>query len=266
MPLNPDSLARSNVTERLFEWQSEDASTPLVTVIVPVFNYAHYVREALDSVRAQTLSSIDLIVIDDASTDDSSGVVTAWLKEHHERFCRAILLRQVRNSGLSVVRNLGFQTARTEFVFPLDADNMIYPTCLEKMTRALADSRCAFAYCIIERFGPTADHVDFPLIHLRQWEPSALAESNYIDAMSLFRKQTWEAAGRYTEPHRYGWEDYEMWFKVARINGRGLHIPQILARYRVHSASMLNTVTNESHAQGVLRPYLRETYPEFFAK
>lgn len=264
--LNSGEPPSPAIAEKVFAWESEASSSALVTVVVPVHNYAHYVCEALESVHSQTLAEIDLIIVDDASTDNSAQVVTAWLEEHHKRFSKATFFQQSKNSGLSVVRNLGFAQARTEFVFPLDADNMIYPHCLEKMARALSGSRCAFAYCIIERFGSAGEHRDFPLFHLRQWEPASLADGNYIDAMSLFRKQTWEAAGGYTEPHRYGWEDYEMWFKIARINGSGLHIPQILARYRVHNASMLNTVTNVSDAQELLRRYLRDTYPEFFAK
>jgi GT2 family glycosyltransferase len=250
----------------LFSASGDEVTVPEVTVVVPVYNYAHYVVETLDSVRKQTIKDLDLIVVDDCSTDDSASVITAWMEEHGKRFRKATLFRQDKNSGLGAVRNQAFENAETKFVFPLDADNVIYPSCMEKLARALAASRCAFAYCILERFCQDIGQRGFPLMNLRQWDPSALGNGNYIDAMALIRKDAWRMAGKYEESLRLGWEDYELWLNIARCNGGGVHVPQILGRYRVHRSSMLNKVSNTTASQKKLSKYLRETYPEFFAK
>jgi glycosyltransferase involved in cell wall biosynthesis len=238
---------------------------PSVTVIVPLHNYAAHVGAALESVRNQTLAELDLIVVDDASTDGGGTVVQAWLAAHGGRFRRARLLRHPQNAGLAVTRNRGFVAAATPFVLPLDADNELYPTCLEKLLRSLQPSPAAFAFCLVEQFGPGLPSDEPPLMHLHPWNPDRLTAGNYIDAMCLLRRAAWEAVGGYTlTMPAPGWEDYDLWLKLARASQRGLQVPQILARYRVHPHSMLRAITNRKDSQSMLRSYLQRTYPERF--
>ena len=253
-------------TETLFLHERQNTAAPSVTVVIPLYNYGRFVTETLDSVAAQTIKELDVIVVDDCSTDDSASVAHRWMAEHSARFRRAVLLRHLVNGGLAATRNAGFSHSATEFVFPLDAYNLLYPTCLEKLTSSLARTRATFAYCIVERFLTPSGTVPPPfLMHIHPWHPDSLAIGNKIDAMVLLRKCVWEEVDGYslTMP-RQGWEDYDLWFKIARLCGYGLHVPQILARYRVHGDSMLHTVTDANAGIGVLRTYLRENYPEFF--
>src|SRR5262249_33783070 len=81
--------------------------------------------------------------------------------------------------------------------------------------------------------------------------------------MVLLRKSIWEKLGGYsTNMPVMGWEDFDLWFKLARAKGWGILVPQILTRYRVHGSSMLRTVTNPR--ADALGSHLRSTYPEFF--
>ena len=254
------------VTETLFSHEQQNNAKPGATVVVPLYNYGHFIAETLDSVAAQTVRNLDVIVIDDCSTDDSAEVARCWMTEHASRFRKAVLLRHIANAGLAATRNTGFARGMTEFIFPLDADNLLYPTCLQKLTESLAHSRAAFAYCLVERFLTPPGAVPAPLLmHLHPWHPDTLHIGNKIDAMVLHRRSVWKEAGGYSlSMPRQGWEDYDFWFKIARLGGYGLHVPQILARYRVHAESMLHTVTNENAGIEVLRVHLRKTYPEFF--
>lgn len=252
--------------ETLFLHERKNAAAPKVTVVIPLYNYGCFVREALDSAAVQTIGDLDVVVVDDCSTDNSAAVACRWMTEHSARFRRAVVLRHLVNGGLATTRNTGFSQSKTEFVFPLDADNMLYPTCLKKLTRSLVDTRAAFAYCIVERFLTPHGEVPPPyLMHLHPWLPDALSSGNRIDAMVLLRMSAWEKVGGYslTMPCP-GWEDYDFWFKIARMGGYGLHVPQILARYRVHVSSMLHTVTNKTKNIELLLTYLRDTYPEFY--
>jgi len=253
-------------TEALFLHERENTAIAPVTVVIPLYNYGNFITETLDSVARQTIKDLEVILVDDCSKDDSAAVACRWLEAHSTRFRRAMVVRHLVNGGLAASRNTGFGKADTEFVFPLDADNLLYPTCLAKLTQSLAHSRAAFAYCLIERFlTPSGEVPDPALLHLHQWSPETLGNGNKIDAMVLHRMSAWLRTGGYslTMPCQ-GWEDYELWFRIARTGGYGLHVPQILARYRVHGGSMLHTLTNTRRNAESLVAYLRNAYPEFY--
>jgi len=237
--------------------QQEKGGAPAVTVAITLYNYRDFIRSCLESVKTQTISELDLIVVDDCSTDRGIETAQEWLRENGSRFNRYLVVRHAANQGLSTARNSGFARARTEYVFVLDADNLLYPRCLERLTDALNRSQASFAYCYLEKFGGVR-----ALQNLKPWEPDKLCQGNTIDAMVLLRKSMWEAVGGYSTDMRLGWEDFELWFKIAKAQGWGILVPEILGRYRVHSASMLGTVTNPNAAK--IWTHLRSKHPEFF--
>ncbi|MGH9459575.1 MAG: glycosyltransferase family 2 protein [Vicinamibacteria bacterium] len=228
-----------------------------ITVSVSVYNYRQYIVPCLESVGNQTVAELDLVVVDDGSDDGSLEIVGDWLDKNGDRFNRYRLVRHEVNSGLAAARNSGFLFARTEAVFVLDADNLLYPRCLERLQAALDNSAASFAYCYLEKFGDLSC-----LQNTAAWDPGALQYGNIIDAMVLLRKKAWEEVGGYSRLDVMGWEDFDLWFKMARLGRWGVQIPEILARYRVHGQSMLKNVTNPSVDK--LWHYLRGTYPEFF--
>jgi glycosyltransferase involved in cell wall biosynthesis/GT2 family glycosyltransferase len=209
-----------------------------VTVAIPLFNYAGFVIEALDSVAAQTLAPLDLIVVDDASTDDGLAVARDWIERNHRRFNRALLLRNRANAGLSRTRNAAFDAAETAWVLPLDADNRLLPECCARTLAAAQAASAAFAYPRIRYFGGI-DHE----IGLSPWTPTRLAGGNYIDALALVNRAAWAAVGGYA-PIEHGWEDYDFWCRFAERGLIGVNVPELLAEYRVHGASMLHTATD----------------------
>ena len=226
-----------------------------VTVIVPVFNYADYVTEALASVAAQTLEKIDLVVVDDHSPDDSAHMVIAWATAHEARFNRIVVLRHRANAGLGFTRNSGFANAETSFVLPLDADNRLRPNAGEVLLRHAVESGAAFAYPQIQEFGDS-DKVfgtePYSVLHLQR--------GNYIDAMALVRKSAWAAAGGYDHV-QYGWEDFDLWCRLAERGHFGVNVPEVLADYRVHKNSMLHTMTEIQDHKNDLVADLKRRHP-----
>jgi glycosyltransferase involved in cell wall biosynthesis len=218
-------------------WRSGRAAGAAVTIVVPVYNYADFVGEALASAAAQTLGAIDLVVVDDASPDDATDMVQLWLKANAGRFGSAMLLRHKFNAGLGFARNSGLAAAETPFVLPLDADNRLRPRAAETLLAALESSRGAFAYPAIQQFGDKSD-----VIGAARFSVPALQQGNYIDAMALVRKSAWAAAGGYDNV-RYGWEDYDFWCRLAERGHFGIAVTEVLADYRVHAKSMLHTTT-----------------------
>ena len=133
--------------------------------------------------KSQTLKDLDLIVVDDCSTDGSLTVVTDWLEKNETAFRDVLLIRHKSNRGLPYARNTAFAHARTDFVFVLDADNLLYPRCLERLLGALEHCDASFAYCLLEKFGEETG-----IGNTKPWNPIALQHGNFIDAMVLHRK------------------------------------------------------------------------------
>lgn len=241
---------------------------PQVAVLISLYNYSKYVCEAMDSVAAQTLRNLELVVCNDCSTDDSANVALSWMKEHTERFQRLALIENDANSGLSATRNASVAFARAPFLFIFDADNKIYPRCLERSFDVLqdADSKAAFVYSFREIFDE--EHLDqHALENLADWDPNSLRDGNTIDAMVLHRRTALEAVGGYSADEcfgRLGWEDFELWFKYAQAGFYGIKIHQPLCSYRIHWGSMLQTTTNRENNLRLLWKQLRLRYPKFF--
>lgn len=229
--------------ETVFEHVRDVEPPPdLVTVAVSLYNYAQFLPDCLDSVMAQRHSAIELVVVDDVSTeDDSIAVAHAWMQAHTERFSRVLLLRHKRNQGLAQARNTAFEHARASHVFVMDADNAIYPRAIGRLHQAIATSGAAAAYTQMELFG-TKNTVGLADI----WRPEWLQHANYIDAMALISRNAWRDVGGYTHIEG-GWEDYDLWCKFIEQGYVGAFVPEMLCRYRVHRTSMLRTETARSY-------------------
>jgi GT2 family glycosyltransferase/glycosyltransferase involved in cell wall biosynthesis len=226
-----------------------------VTVIVPLYNYADYVPEALASVVAQTLQKLDLVVVEDCSTDDSHEMVLAWAQLNAGRFNRLRIVRHKVNSGLGFARNTGFALAETEFVLPLDADNRLRPGACETLLAALSASSAAFAYPQIQQFGDRTEVLGkLPYSILR------LQAGNYIDAMALVRKSAWASIGGYDHV-QFGWEDFDFWCRLAEHGRYGISVPEVLADYRAHDKSMLHLSTDVRENRARLAADMRRRHP-----
>ena len=220
-------------------FEKEGAHSAEITVGISLYNYETYVVEALQSVHGQDLPVVDLVVVDDKSTDDSAGAVLGWLTRNGSRFNSMALVQHRQNFGLAAARNTAFSLATTRFVFVLDADNILYPRCLQRLLEGIQETDAAFCFPILEKFGSETG-----LLGTDIWSLQHLANGNYIDAMALIRKSAWQEVGGYSKMEITGWEDYELWCKFVDNGLYGIQVPEILARYRVHPSSMLRTITD----------------------
>lgn len=220
-------------------------STVRVSVILTVYNYASVVRDAIQSVAGNDYSGYELIVIDDCSTDESLEVVRNQVARYP--WMPATLVARGHNQGLAAARNCGIDHARGELVFILDADNMIYPHALARLSAALDEHPGAsFAYGIIEVFGSEGA---CDLMGWQHWDPERLRYGNYIDAMAMIRRSALLDAGGYTHDSRlHGWEDYALWCAFATRGMSGIRVPEILTRYRRGTYSMISTTNIDGTA------------------
>ena len=232
---------------------------PRVSVVTALYNHADHIGAALDSVVRGRFRDFELIVVDDGSTDGSRQATRTWMALNPR--APALLLRHPYNRGLPSSRNTGIAFARGEHVLILDSDNEVYPHCLERLAGALdEDPGAAFAFGILEKFdddGPRG------LVSVLGWDPERLRKHNYIDALALIRRSVLREVDGYTTDLRvYGWEDYDLWCKLASRGMRGAHVKEIVARYRVAEGSMIN-LTNIS-LEGA-EAALRERHSALFA-
>ncbi|MEP7334212.1 MAG: glycosyltransferase [Actinomycetota bacterium] len=235
-----------------------DAS-PEVSVLVTVYNYEGYVREALESVLASEGVAIEVIVVDDASIDRSADAVKQLMTERPDT--AITLIQQAVNTGVQRARNLGFSQARAPYVFVLDADNLVFAHGIRKLLDAIeGDEKAAFAYGLIERF---SGHEAIDLLNTRPWDRELLAQAHYIDAMALIRVSAFEDIGGYvTDPTlELGWEDYDLWLSFAGAGYHAAHLREIVGRYRVHDVSSLTITTLDTE---VLKAKLHQRHARFF--
>jgi Glycosyl transferase family 2 len=235
------------------------AVRPRISVVTPLYNYADHVEGALTSIVRGRYEDFELIVVDDGSTDASLQAARRFLADHEG--VPMLLVRHPVNQGLGAARNTAVDFARGEFCFMLDADNELFHHALARLTDALEeDSVAAAAYGMLERFA-----ADRPvgLQSALPWCPERLRIGNYIDAMALWRSSELRKLGGYTTDRRlYGWEDYDLWCRLAESNGHATFVPEILARYRVTRHSMLS-VTNISARAAI--SLIVEQYPTLMA-
>lgn len=238
-------------------------ATPAISVIVTVYNYARYLPECLDSVaraaQGNLPGGIEAVVVDDASADASPEVATQWLQHTPLAAC---LVRKSENTGLADARNVGLHLARAPLVFILDADNRIFPACLEKLAETLRSRKAVAAYGIIRRFDDATGR-GLGLVSCGAWDPARLVAAPYLDAMALFDRATLLGLGGYsTELLQHGWfglEDYDLWLKLAQAGCPVAFCPEIVAEYRVHRWSMLAAT---SHYKPRLVRYFRQKFAD----
>ncbi|MFW2446056.1 MAG: glycosyltransferase [Qipengyuania pacifica] len=225
-----------------------------VTIVVPLYNYEQYIIETLESAKEQTMSDIDLIVVDDHSSDSSAKIVARWLDENHECFNRGVLVKHTENSGLGASRNTGFDLADTLYIMALDADNKLKPECCEKLHAAANGSKSAFAYSIVQQFGDADGQMG-----IREFSPAEFIPGNVIDAMALISKEVWSLVGGFAT-HRMGWQDYDFWCRIVDVGLPFEHVPEVLSEYRVHGQSMLRTSTDRAKNKADLIKEMEAAY------
>ena len=207
-----------------------DAVTPLVSVLMPAYNQRDYVSEALDSLLAQTYGRWEAIVVDDGSPDDVAEVVGAYVKKDSR-----IKFFHTENHGLPGARNFAVTQANGEFLLPLDADDTIEPTYLEKCIAEFAARPEAEAvYCQWHLFGAVKKTKP---IYYKGYKSLLLCNSLFVTTM--IRRQRFLEVGGYDESMRKGLEDWEFWLRYLDEDSMVIQIPQPLLNYRIKAQSMI---------------------------
>jgi GT2 family glycosyltransferase len=233
------------------------ASAPVtVSVVITLYNYAQYIEACLRSVVNSTCKDFEIIVVNDASTDNSLELCRIFPA------CGIALtvLDKKINTGLVHSRNLGIQYARGEYVFILDADNEIYPDCLAEHVACMrADERLVACYGVIDLFDE--DGRFFTQVSSDPFDYAKLLRGNYIDAMAMFDRRALIDIGMYNETlleQGIGYEDYELWLRIGQQGHAVGFIERSLSRYLKKHDSML-AVADRYYRASLMR-WIRQHY------
>lgn len=203
-----------------------------VTVIVPCWNYGMFLTACLESILAQTVMPEQIIVMDDHSSDDSFAIATDYAFRYPDLFT---VIRNDSNLGTLGNEIKAANMVKTDWMFFLDADDMIKPTYIERGAEFFnSDERLAIIYSDMEKFGNWSGTWE-----VSEWNEDILRGGNYINGHAFIKKKIYDEAGG-LRPHVNGstdfFEDYQLWIDIIDLkkNYYGRRIPEALIMYRRH--------------------------------
>lgn len=214
---------------------------PLVSIIVPCYMQAEYLAETLDSVLAQTYQNWECVIVNDGSPDYMEEVAERYVAED-DRF----KYFWKENGGVAKARNYGIANSYGEYVLPLDADDLIEPTYVEKAVDCfLKFPETKLVYCKADRFGKENGYWD-----LEAYDYEKFIWRNCIFCTALYRRTDYNQAGGYSENMIYGDEDWDFLLSLLRKGDVVYRIDEVLFHYRIKS---------ESRTWDSARPHIEES-------
>lgn len=229
----------------------------LISVIVPVYNQAEYLSEALESVIAQTYKHWECIIVNDGSTDRTEESARKYI-EKDARFKYIIQT----NAGLPAARNSGIANCSGEYILPLDADDYIHADYLQKAVDEFnKDQFVKLVYCNARKFGTQNGRWELP-----DFDYIKLLRANIIFCSALYKKSDFLEAGRYDESMRIGLEDWDLWIRMLDENSKVKKLDGEYFFYRIKDISM-NTLLRSSADDIKYQIYLKniDIYRRFFS-
>jgi len=200
-----------------------------ISIVIPCYNHGQYLGEAIDSARRIGRDDIEIIVVDDGSTDSETES-----EMNSVRKGGVSVIRQ-ENRGLAAARNAGIMASRGDYILPLDADNLVRPEYVsDALTIMDANPRTGVVYGDANYIGDKTGRW-----HVGPFDMDRLLRWNYIDACTVYRRSVWEQNGGYdpTLPVQ-GFEDWDFWLGAVQNGWEFAYVPKVLFDYRISEGSM----------------------------
>jgi GT2 family glycosyltransferase len=213
---------------------------PLVSILMPIYNYGNRINQTLNSVFDQDYTNIEVILVDDGSTDE---FVKMKLKQLENVDKIKVVYKE--NGGPSSARNEAFRHSKGEYILPLDSDDMILDgyirTCVNILTK---NKDISPVYCDTHHVGQSQGVEKRP-----EWSKERLLQGPFIVNCSMFHRESFEKVNGYDE-EMFGWEDYDMWIRMMKEGYVGKRIPKPLFVYFHHEKDgTVSTEANKNHME-----------------
>ncbi|MGC8747495.1 MAG: glycosyltransferase [Candidatus Kapaibacteriota bacterium] len=227
---NENLRPETEINEFKFDFRDikEGENNPIVSIIIPCYKNAQFLSEVLESVVEQTFKDWECIIVNDGSPDNTREVAQQLISKYPDK---KITYLEKENGGVASARNYGIENAKGKYILPLDADDKIAPTFLEKTVKVLEENAdIHIVYTDLKQFGEVER-----IVPSKDFDPRTLLNLDYISGNSLFRKEVWETIGGYK--NNIGYEDWEFWINAIENGFKGFRIPEVLFFYRVKTES-----------------------------
>ena len=232
------------------------ALIPQVSVLMPVYNTAPYLREAMDSMLSQTFSDFELIVLNDCSPDNAEELLDTYDDP------RIVRYRGEKNAGLSNVLNVGIGLARGKYIARMDSDDISLPNRLQVQVDYLeTHPEIDLVSVGMQLFGAKEE------VWIREQNPekvkiNALFHSPVLHASSVWRKDSFEKHGLLFRQEMVPAEDYDLWTRALLKGLKLVNLPDVLYKYRMHpSQATLQTDKTSAKSREVQQEYLHSALP-----
>lgn len=228
-----------------------------VSVIMPAYNSAAYIAEAIESILAQTYPHFEFIIVDDGSTDDTRAIIQQYARQD----ARIVPLQMPQNSGASAARNAAIELAQHEWIVAMDADDIARPHRIETLLNAAKnDPEVVVWGSYLTRINVNGDVLEEMALGVTSKEAFyALDRTKQIielfNPCAMFRRSVFMAVGGYDAAMSPS-EDSDLWDRMAE-HGPIVIIPQSLLLYRLHDKSL--TIMNQVRMRQIHR-YIIERY------
>jgi glycosyltransferase involved in cell wall biosynthesis len=216
-----------------------------VSVVITAYNAANWIEETLNSILAQTYPVLEVIVVDDGSTDKTAKKVLSYggnIKYIYQD-----------NSGQPSARNHGIRSARGEYIAFVDADDYWHPQKIEKQVNLIRFGGADWVVCDSEWINENKERVEFPVLSIQEgFVLEKLLMGNFIiSATPMIRRDVFDCVGYFNEdPEARIGEDWDMWLRIAsRFPLRVVH--EKLAYVRLHQSSMMSTTNIRDKTKGL---------------
>jgi glycosyltransferase involved in cell wall biosynthesis len=232
-------------------------SNALISVVIPCFNQGQYLPSTVASVIASTYQNIEIIIVNDGSTDDSLYVAQQLARSHS-----GIQIIDQPNGGVSKARNAGMRIAHGDYILPLDGDDLISNDYIEKAIEKLrSNSSIKVVYCNAIKFN---EHTQKEW-KLKPFSLHKLATDNMIFVSGIFRKKDALEIGGYSEDMTMGREDWEFWIKMLKNGGQAVKLSIHGFYYRLTPNSKRKRTGTKAKKKERI-DYLNKKHADFFIK
>jgi glycosyltransferase involved in cell wall biosynthesis len=230
--------------------------TPLVSILMPVYKTATFLREAMDSILSQTFKDFELIILDDCSPDNAEEILDTYTDS------RIVRYKGGKNVGLSNVLNVGIEMARGEFIARMDSDDLSMPERLQVQVDYLKTYPEVDLVSVGMRLFGAKEEVWIREQNPEKVKINALFHSPILHASSMWRKDRFEEKGLRFRQEMVPAEDYDLWAR-ALVKGLTLvNLPEVLYQYRIYpNQATAQTDKTTAKCREVQQEYLREALP-----
>lgn len=222
-----------------------------VSIIIPCFNQGKFIKDAIESCIKQTYKNIELIIINDASNDSSEEIIKQYEKEYQN----IKYIKNKENKGVVFSRNIGITNGGGDFILPLDADDTIEPTYIEKAVDILENNnQIGIVYCKAKYFGTKTGEWILP-----EFSETNIYHNNMIFVSALFRKADFIKAGMYKQNMEDSYEDWDLWLTFIEMGLKAYRINEFLFNYRQHNLPCRTKQANEKSYEKLIK-----NHPKFY--